>query len=144
MQGKLGGWVIFSLKPGAAPGSLHTLHLPGVAPKTLALLITSQIFYSSHTFQPHTCPPFPQDCPYNSYAPIAGSKACMACYFGKPVVVAGAGGLDPDNMPTEGTSTGGVSCPMIVCQQPESSCTCWPCACPPMHACCPASTPRRC
>jgi len=30
----------------------------------------------------------------------------MACSFGKPVVVAGTGGLDQDNMPDELPSTG--------------------------------------
>ena len=59
------------------------------------------------TWQAPTLPPLaPQDCPSGSFAAIAGARACMACYYGVPVVVAGEGGLDADAMPTEQPSMG--------------------------------------
>lgn len=45
-------------------------------------------------------------CPGPSDSLLPGGTACLACYFGKPVVYAGAGGLHPNNVPAEQPSSG--------------------------------------
>lgn len=49
-------------------------------------------------------------CPEPSFAHFEGSTACVACYFGQPVVIAGDNGLWPNNMPREQPTTGEGDC----------------------------------